>query len=82
MKIIAAILNISAAVILSLFMIISLVFTYTGEVADKEISRAIIGGSDGPTAVFISRPCIPILVFTVLLTSLLFYNGFLIWKTK
>jgi len=75
MKSITAILNFTAAGILSLFLLLQLVYIYMDKATDKDISHAVIGGADSPTVIFTSKLCIPIVVFIILLITLLLYNA-------
>jgi Na+-transporting methylmalonyl-CoA/oxaloacetate decarboxylase beta subunit len=80
MKSILAILNFTAAGILSLLLLLPLIFIYSEPPDDAEISCTVIGGAEGPTAVFIANPYINI--FIVLLIALLLYNAVFILNNK
>ena len=81
MKQILAISNLVGASILSLFLMLSLVFVHE-PIAGTE-NLGIIGGSDEPTAIFLSsEPSIPALIFIVVITGLLYINAYEMWKNR
>jgi Na+-transporting methylmalonyl-CoA/oxaloacetate decarboxylase beta subunit len=83
MKRILAICNLIAAAIFALLFVLPLIFIHTAHPMDDSGDIGIIGGADGPTAIFISNtPSISGLVFAVLLIGLLLWNANVMWTTK
>ena len=83
MKQILAIFNLIAAAIFALLFVLPLMFMHTAPPMDDSGDIGVIGGADGPTAIFISNtPSISGVVFAVLLVGLLLWNANVMWKTK
>ncbi len=83
MKRILAISNLIAASLLTLFLLIPLVLTHVAYPIGDSGEEGIIGGTDGPTAIFLSsEPSILALTFVILVAGLLFWNAHTMWKER
>ena len=77
MKAILGVCNLIAAFGITL-LIIQLISIDSTTAMDNE---AVIGGTDGPTAIFFSSGhCTPGLILTILLVGLLYANAYILWR--
>jgi hypothetical protein len=84
MKRVLAISNLIAASLLTLFLLLPLVLVHVVKpIGDSGEEGIIIGGTDGPTAIFLSsEPSILALTFVILMAGLLFWNAHTMWKER
>ena len=84
MKRVLAISNLIAASLLTLFLLLPLVLAHVAKpIGDSGAEGIIIGGTDGPTAIFLSsEPSILALTFVILMAGLLFWNAHTMWKER
>jgi len=84
MKRILAIGNLIAASVLTLSLLLPFLFSRLADpIGDSNTEGLIIGGTDGPTAIFLSAEAsIPALILVILTAGLLFWNAHIMWKER